>query len=130
MRKNWMEPQIEVQQFMANEYVAACGDQNVIYKFQCDAGRLEQWGISWSGDVYVDSNNSGQLDSGDTKLGSYHACNIKHDAEKKEEAFVNGFYVPDLTDRVIPVIIWRGAEGNNIHCTTNLNMDSWETAKS
>ena len=25
MRKEWMEPVIEVQEFVANEYVAACG---------------------------------------------------------------------------------------------------------
>ena len=26
MRREWMEPVIEVQEFVANEYVAACGD--------------------------------------------------------------------------------------------------------
>ena len=26
MRKEWMEPVIEVQEFVANEYVASCGD--------------------------------------------------------------------------------------------------------
>ena len=28
MRKEWMEPVIEVQEFVANEYVAACGKRN------------------------------------------------------------------------------------------------------
>ena len=36
MRKEWMEPVIEVQEFVANEYVAAC-ESGMIYKFTCDA---------------------------------------------------------------------------------------------
>ncbi|MFR8449997.1 MAG: hypothetical protein ACLVB0_05565 [Fusicatenibacter saccharivorans] len=40
MRKEWMEPVIEVQEFVANEYVAAC-DNGKVYKFTCDApGRI------------------------------------------------------------------------------------------
>ena len=33
MRKEWMEPVIEVQEFVANEYVAACGDSGKVYNF-------------------------------------------------------------------------------------------------
>ena len=38
MKKEWMEPVVEVQEFAANEYVAACGDSGKVYKFVCDAG--------------------------------------------------------------------------------------------
>lgn len=38
MRREWMEPVIEVQEFVANEYVAACGDSGKVYKFECNAG--------------------------------------------------------------------------------------------
>ena len=38
MRKEWMEPVIEVQEFVANEYVAAC-ESGMVYKFTCDAPR-------------------------------------------------------------------------------------------
>ena len=41
MRKEWMEPVIEVQEFVANEYVAACGNSGKIYKFVCDAGESD-----------------------------------------------------------------------------------------
>ena len=37
MKKEWMEPVVEVQEFAANEYVAACGDSGKVYKFVCDA---------------------------------------------------------------------------------------------
>ena len=33
MRKEWMEPVIEVQEFVANEYVAAC-ESGKVYKFE------------------------------------------------------------------------------------------------
>ena len=36
MRKEWMEPVIEVQEFVANEYVAAC-ESGMVYKFECNA---------------------------------------------------------------------------------------------
>ena len=36
MRKEWMEPVIKVQEFVANEYVAAC-ESGMVYKFTCDA---------------------------------------------------------------------------------------------
>ena len=38
MKKTWEEPRILVQQFMPNEYVAACGDSGTVYNFVCDAG--------------------------------------------------------------------------------------------
>ena len=30
----------------------------------------------------------------------------------------------------IPVVVWRGENGDNIHCNPNLNKNEWETAKS
>ena len=36
MRKEWMEPVIKVQEFVANEYVAAC-ESGMVYKFECNA---------------------------------------------------------------------------------------------
>lgn len=37
-RKVWKQPLTVVQKFMPNEYVAACGDENKVYMFTCDAG--------------------------------------------------------------------------------------------
>lgn len=34
------------------------------------------------------------------------------------------------TSKAINVIVWRGPKGDNTHCTTNLNMKEWATAKS
>ena len=134
--KVWKRPLTEVQKFEANEYVAACGDSGTTYLFTCDAGGGE------SGNVYVESNGvdglqtratgswwGGNYVPADTSLGGYHACGTSHEADSDDD-FLNGYYVPYWSDDVTKVIIWRGPHNNNVHCTTNLNKDDWETAKS
>lgn len=66
---------------------------------------------------------------------NYGPCGETHEAESDSE-FLKG-YIDNMHTREnenIPVIIWKqhrgGFLGDNIHCTTNLNQDSWETAKS
>lgn len=132
MRKEWMEPVIEVQEFVANEYVAACGDGGTVYKFECNAGDKNLWDYPY--DVYIDSNGNGEFDNHDRYwgyLGSYHACGAAHEAPVTD-AFLSGFMMDtrQFDPTPVPVIIWRGEKGNNIHCTTELNMNSWTTAKS
>lgn len=123
MRREWMEPVIEVQKFVANEYVAACGDSGTVYKFKCDAGEGTYA-------VYVDSNNNGKYDLiKDQWLGDYHACGATHDASVRDE-FLNGFIHKPFSLEYTPVVIWRGEDGKNIHCTTNLDINTWATAKS
>lgn len=129
MRKEWMEPVIEVQEFVANEYVAACGDSGTVYKFTCDASR------GW---LYYYPESDGQIDgnytgSGSQKfIGNYHPCGRTHEASVTDD-FYDGFVdynwngKPDTGEEVI---VWRGPKNNNGHATTNLNMSSWTTAKS
>ena len=129
MKKTWEEPKIMVQQFMPNEYVAACGDENKVYNFVCDAGD------GTPGTVYEDSNHNGRWDLfGDQALTghilpTYHACGETHSAPTDDE-FIKGFYLPNSDPfKVTNVIIWTDG-GTNVHCTTNLDMNSWTTDKS
>lgn len=129
MKKTWEEPKIMVQQFMPNEYVATCGDKNRVYNFVCDAGG------GTPGTVYEDSNHNGKWDLfGDEALTghilpTYHACGETHSAPTDDE-FIEGFYLPNSNPgKAMKVIIWTDG-GTNIHCTTNLNMNEWTTAKS
>lgn len=131
MKRAYVRPTMVGERFVANEYVAACGDTEYgKYKFTCDAGG----GVS--GDVYRESNGKSGFQKGyglfghggDKWLGGYHACGTTHEASTTDD-FLDGYYIPD-SGKVENVIIWRGKRGNNIHCTTNLNRDSWETTKS
>lgn len=137
--KVWKRPRTEVQKFEANEYVAACGSGTI--KFTCDAGGGK------SGTVYIEDNGveglqthgewigglfDGYWQKGDTSLGGYHACGTTHEADSTDE-FLQGYYVTTSwwgTTTTTDVIVWRGPNGDNVHCTTNLNMDEWETTRS
>ncbi len=129
--KNYLKPVFNVEHFTANEYVAACGDSGTVYKFKCTAGN------GTPGTVWVDSNNNGSLDLFSDKLltsplgilESYHACGEEHEAPTEDD-FLDGFYLPGADPfRATKVKIWTD-NGTNIHCTTNLDMSTWETAKS
>lgn len=126
MKKTWEEPRILVQQFMPNEYVAACGDENKVYKFKCDAPT--EWGI---GLVFEESNGKDGLQYGDKFRGVYHPCGEEHDAPVTDD-FLQGYYVHDLESvrNATRIIIWTGLNDDNTHCTRNLVMDSWDTEKS
>ena len=69
----------------------------------------------------------------DVSLGGYHKCGATHEASTQDE-FIRGYLRKKILG--VPagerqeVIIWRGPDGDNVHCTTNLNMNSWVTAKS
>lgn len=141
MKAVYESPRMMVQPFVPDEYVAACGESGTTYFFKCDAGG------GLPGNVYVESNNvaglqpnrewiqtgnnfwEGYWQSADQSLGGYHACGTTHEADSQDD-FLNGYYVPYRSGEVTDVIIWRGPHNNNVHCTTNLDQDSWETAKS
>ena len=131
MKKVYESPKMVVEQFEANEYIAACGDQNLVYKFKCTAGGGK------SGTVYLETNGEAGLQTtgrnADRYLSGYHACGKEHEASTTDD-FLSGYYVVDggwfEDDTITPVIVWRGPNNDNTHCTENLDMDSWETAKS
>lgn len=130
MRKTWEEPRIIVQEFVANEYVAACGDENKVYNFTCDAagGILYYYPQS---DENIDGiyNGTGKAE----RIGDfYHPCGAAHEASVTDD-FYDGFvrkykFGGGYSDT--PVIVWRGPQNNNGHATENLIMDSWTTSKS
>ena len=130
MRKKWNDPQIVGQEFLPNEYVAACGEENKVYKFVCDApaGTLYYYPTS-DGNIDGNYNGSGWARE---KLGKYHPCSATHEASVTN-AFYDGFvdYNRNLRhDDGEGVIVWRGPNGRNGHATKNLDMNSWVTAKS
>lgn len=130
MRKEWMEPVIEVQEFVANEYVAACGDSGTVYKFVCDAGEYDHKYNVYYYDGSGHKKYIAQKGSRWAQFSSYHPCKVTHEA-KSDSGFISGFIDDQSTpnDEATPVVIWT-ENGTNVHCTTQLNINNWETAKS
>ena len=60
----------------------------------------------------------------------YHPCEETHEA-KENTGFIDGYIDDQSTwdDEKIPVVIWTN-NGTNVHCTTNLDISTWATAKS
>lgn len=129
-KKVYSKPMLKSEAFVPQSYVAVCGDANKVYKFTCDA----TGGII--GLVYEETNGqSGLQVLSDKRIAfNYHACGITHEAPTTD-SFYDGYYVTGKDaisggDLVTPVKIWKGPGNDNVHCTTKLNMNEWETAKS
>ena len=131
MKRIYESPKAYVEMFTPNEYVAACGDSGKVYYFECDApaGTLYYYNDS---DGTIDGNYTGSGRAG--RLGNYHPCSAKHEASNTGD-FYDGFVDRNRNQKQDPgegVIVWIERRGWSYsgHATTNLNMSSWETAKS
>ena len=122
MKKNYVTPTMVCEEFAANEYVAACGDENRVYKFECNAP---------DGPLYA-TDSQGKGYSG----ADYEDCGKVHEAPISD-VFVDGYIDYNhnrIEDRGEAVIVWleydRKGNVKNGHATTKLDMELWETAKS
>ena len=132
MKRAYVRPMMRGEVFAANEYVAACGESGVVYNFVCNAGqRRESYNVYFAdGTPYASSNGREEYSA---KFTGYHPCYTTHKAES-DSGFRDGYmYLQDWrgnnTGRRIDVVIWT-EYGRDVHCTTNLDEDKWETAKS
>lgn len=145
MKTKWEEPMILVQQFVPNEYVAACGDGGTTYNFECNAGSSNKsyaikdssGKVATISGMYINGGYSYNSGGGPGRRPQsqtgyyYHPCNETHKADSNS-GFLTGYHLDDPKtpwDENISVIIWTD-NGTDAHCTTNLNMEAWETAKS
>ena len=139
-KMTWTRPMAEVEQFMPNEYIAACGDKtDPVYKFVCNAGGGANGG-GWqetNGEPGLQSEgkwvSTGIFDGyweykADKRISSssssFHACDATHEVpvENVNQFLSNCYYKkagsPDSA--AIPVLIWRGLNNDNVHCCTGL----------
>lgn len=130
MKRTYVRPTMVGERFVANEYVAACHEQNKVYKFKCNA---QEWTGLTGSTVWLNGPDGRPETSDDVLLGSYGKCGVEHEAKTTDEFYagylkknIGGVPLGKRTD----VIVWRGEDGKNIHYTTNLNIKEWETAKS
>ena len=136
MKKAYVKPSMESEAFVPNTYVAACGDTEYgYYLFECNAGiKGHEYAIKNAagrpvtlGGMYMDGRNY-----------YFHPCGETHRAPTNGE-FITGYHIDDMSTRYddnIQVTVWVESSGwgpwaeHDVHCTTKLNQESWETAKS
>ena len=83
MKNIWERPLTVVQRFDANEAISACGDENQVYKFTCDAGNPGLTGFT----VYTNGEDGIAGTSDDVKItDSYARCGLTHEAPTSELA--------------------------------------------
>ena len=142
MKRRYERPSAYIEEFTPNEYVAACGEGGTIYKFQCTAGGGKNGDLTDITGTINYTVGGRHKELGTKKYTSYHACNAEHSASSSD-TFVRGRYYPNggydnLKGKYEEVYIgfepvskdWWGNKGYDIHATTNLNPETWETAKS
>lgn len=128
--RNWERPMVVVDTFAANEFVSSCAEGGSAYKFQCNAGEKDRTYNVY----YYDKNNRRHYIALDipfaARFPGYSPCDATHEASTKDD-FINGYIDDQSTgyDEKIPVVIWTD-RGRDVHCTTNLTIESWEKTHS
>lgn len=141
MKKQWGKPLTGVQRFVPQYCQTPCGDGTtmVTYNFWCNAGN----GRSYY--VWLDNNTIGgdaegdwyEVSSGwtteyewrgqDEYIGRFHACEASHSVTVPKGSSIDDIFPLGLISRnmygtnATRVRIWRGEDGDNIHCTTKLD---------
>lgn len=131
-KRAYVKPSLESEAFVPNTYVAACGDSGTTYLFECNAGsRRNSYNVYFAdGTPYASSNDNEEWYA---QFTGYHPCHATHEAES-DSGFERGYMYEqnrrgNNTGERINVIIWTDNR-TNVHCTTNLDQDSWVIAKS
>ena len=133
--REYVKPMMDSEVFAANEYFSACGDSGVVYKFKCDAGDgFGGYSVYLNGDDGIAHTSDDIFWCGGYGAvrgnRTYTKCGETHEAEDNND-FYPGYIIRKgiFGTSTKNVIVWT-ANGTNTHCTTDLDMDSWETAKS
>lgn len=134
-KKAYIKPVLESETFIPQVYCKNCAAEPGItkYYFECNAGyRHKQYDVIT--DAGVNLTKDYWTPFGDV-TNYYHPCKEKHEAYSNDE-FLHGWLCEsDGNDDKIKwanktkIIIWTDG-GNDVHCTTNLDMEHWETVKS
>lgn len=136
MKNEYVKPEMKIEEFFANQHVAACGDTEYgKYKFKCDANK----GTLYYYPGYRASGTQPSSTVNHDKLGNFSPCSTTHEADTKGD-FYWGFVdtnrngKEDTGEAVIVYIEWGRSRGQtyveDAHATKNLNQDSWEIVKS
>lgn len=129
-KKAYSKPILESETFVPQHYCKICANDGIHreYLFECNAGNKNR--------KYAVKNSRGQAVSIsgmylDGRRYYYHPCGETHIAPD-DSGFLTGYHIDDVStkwDENIDVIIWTDYN-RDVHCTTNLDMNEWDTSKS
>ena len=141
-RKQWEVPKIEFQEFSPNAYCSGCTNPTnmVEYDFSCDAGGYVTHTYRGAdGRTYTTDNHVYHMKTSNGKYltwvkswkpGGYYlfgACGITHSVVVPKGTDPTTIFLPGYIDDAftkqnenIPVFIWRGPNGDDIHATKSL----------
>ena len=124
MKQVWSSPKTSFEQFVPQNYIAACGDQNKVYLFTCNAPR---------GTVYYYDDETKRTQH---YVGGYKPCGSTHEAPVSS-VFKLGFVDRNdngKEDDGEEATIWletnRWGRITNWQATPEVDINEWETAKS
>lgn len=108
MKKDYMKPQIYAENFLPNEYIAAC------YKIYCETPENNSTYYR----LYDDTNKNGIKDSGDTRLLrstlGFHGCGQYHKGIVQDNPpTANGFVTDRLGNNAKSVFWWKESLGSS-----------------
>lgn len=126
-KKIYEKPVMQVEEFVANHYVASCSPDEdfIIYHFICDAGGGSTYQV-WEDHGTIGSFNENQ----DVYKGNFYACRAPHDVKVNvtagesvdiDQIFPRGFIRrrQNIFGEWVttPVRIWYGDNNDDLHCT-------------
>lgn len=145
-KKIYERPVMQVEEFVANQYCAPCGDgeTTVTYKFKCDAGGGSSYYV-WLDNNIIGGDAEGEWveqgwgmftsyewEGADEYLGRFHACSEgQHTVTVPKGTPIDDIFPLGLISRsqygvnTTKVRVWRGEDGDNIHCSTHLDTSEY-----
>lgn len=133
MRKSYVKPALISEEFMPQVYCAACEHTSSgagMYLFECNAGTIgNYYNVYFSdGSPYATSDDDHNWKDSN-EFSGYGPCGEKHEAATDSEFLKGYMYMQNRrgqdTGSKIDVIIWTDNR-TNVHCTANLDQDTWE----
>lgn len=121
MTEMWTRPMAEVQQFAANEYVAACGMQDGKYIFTCDAP---------AGVIHYYDRKGNDIN----RKASYHPCGETHVTDGPDY-YYDGYVDRNKNNKKDPgeeALIWLQPVwgGTNGHASASLTREQIQVERS
>lgn len=120
MKNTYVKPEMQVEEFLVNQYCSNCGKKDGKYIFTCDAP---------AGTLYY-YNSSGKAKS----MGTYHPCGSTHETNGPD-GYYDGFIDRNKNgkeDEGESVLVWREYKGYGYsgHASASLSREQIEVERS